>query len=206
MASSRPSRAARRAAAAASTVALVVGLAPAVHAQEPRDLGRSRELREEVEVGEVLEHQRALARIARANRLFGRPTRAPGTPGYDRSVRYVADTLKRAGYRVAVQEFAFPFFAADEPTLEVDGLPEGFSGKTAVFTYSGGGTSPAPCTRSTSWCRSAAPSRTARPVAARRRTSRASRRVGSPWSSGAAAPSSRRRRTPRPPAPRRCSS
>ena len=47
--------------------------------------------------------------------------------------------MKRAGYRVAVQEFAFPFFAADEPTLEVDGLPEGFSGKTAVFTYSGGG-------------------------------------------------------------------
>ena len=37
-------------------------------------------------------------------------TRASGTPGYDASAQYVARRLRRAGYKVRVQEFDFPFF------------------------------------------------------------------------------------------------
>ncbi|GAA3442575.1 M28 family metallopeptidase [Planomonospora venezuelensis] len=37
-------------------------------------------------------------------------TRASGTAGYDASVAYVADRLRKAGYAVTLQEFEFPFF------------------------------------------------------------------------------------------------
>src|SRR5690606_23794199 len=49
----------------------------------------------------VMEHERAFQRIA--DRHDG--TRSAGTSGYDASAAYVKARMKRAGYRVTVQEF-----------------------------------------------------------------------------------------------------
>lgn len=54
----------------------------------------------------VMEHQKAFQKIA--NRNDG--TRASGTPGYDASAAYVKHRLKKAGYRVTVEEFVFNVF------------------------------------------------------------------------------------------------
>ena len=54
----------------------------------------------------VMEHQRAFQRIADHHE----DTRASGTDGYDASVAYVKDRLKKAGYRVRVQPFGFFVF------------------------------------------------------------------------------------------------
>lgn len=68
-----------------------------------------------VTVDGVRRHQRALQRIADRND----GTRASGTPGYDASVRYVADQLRRAGYRVTLDPFDFFLFQPEGPsTLE----------------------------------------------------------------------------------------
>jgi Zn-dependent M28 family amino/carboxypeptidase len=49
----------------------------------------------------VMEHQRAFQRIADRND----GTRSAGTAGYDASAAYIKARMKRAGYRVTVQEF-----------------------------------------------------------------------------------------------------
>lgn len=75
----------------------------------PPDLGLTRaqqELIDSVEVGRVHEHLRILQRIADDHG----GNRAAGTPGYAASRDYVADTLRRAGYRVTVQPFRFGYF------------------------------------------------------------------------------------------------
>ncbi len=92
-------------------------------------------LRHRVDVGDILAHERVFQRIA--NRNDG--TRASGTPGYDASARYVADTLRDAGYRVRTQEFEFNFFEELAPgTLEqVSPTPTEYA--TDTFEYSGTG-------------------------------------------------------------------
>ena len=93
-------------------------------------------------------HLRALARIGDRNR----DTRAAGTPGYDASVDYVAGRLRSAGYRVRLQEVAFPVFRdRSEPRLEAGGR------RVPVLTlrYSGPGRVRAPAARVGLACRSA---------------------------------------------------
>ncbi len=60
-------------------------------------------LRKGVTVDGIMEHERALQDIAIAND----DTRAATTPGYDASVAYVQQRLKRAGYRVSLDAFDF---------------------------------------------------------------------------------------------------
>lgn len=68
-------------------------------------------LREAVTVEGIMGHARSFARIAEENG----GNRAAGSPGYDASAQYVADTLRAAGYEVAVQPFEFPYFEELEP-------------------------------------------------------------------------------------------
>ena len=66
-------------------------------------------------------------------------TRASGTPGYDASAKYVASTLKKAGYKVKVQEFTFPFFRDLEPGVSAQISPTPKDYETATLEYSGSG-------------------------------------------------------------------
>ena len=90
-------------AAAAIPVALSLLVPPSASAV---DYVNTKKIRKAVTVNGILAHERVLQRIANQND----GTRASGTPGYDASAKYVADTLKKAGYKVKVQEFTFPFF------------------------------------------------------------------------------------------------
>ena len=60
----------------------------------------------------VMDHQRALQEIADDNG----GTRASGTPGYDASVDYVEERMRRAGYDVTVQPFDFYQWAEEGPS------------------------------------------------------------------------------------------
>ena len=68
----------------------------------------SAELRDAVSAEGILEHERRFAEIAEENN----GNRAAGTPGYDASAEYVADTLREAGYEVSIQQFDLPDSAA----------------------------------------------------------------------------------------------
>jgi Zn-dependent M28 family amino/carboxypeptidase len=70
------------------------------------DAFNSKNLREQVTLEGVREHQQNLQFIADANN----GTRASGTPGFDASADYVAARLEAAGYEVTRQEFIFPYF------------------------------------------------------------------------------------------------
>ena len=52
--------------------------------------------------------------------------RAAGTPGFDRSVEYVAGRLKAAGYDVRLEEFEFPYFEERSPPI-LKPVPDGAS-------------------------------------------------------------------------------
>jgi hypothetical protein len=64
------------------------------------------EFRKEVTVRGIVQHLDKLQRIADRNN----GTRASGTPGFKKSVDYVVERLRDAGYRPTVQAFQFPFF------------------------------------------------------------------------------------------------
>jgi hypothetical protein len=73
-----------------------------------------------VTAGGVLDHMRALQRIANAND----GTRAATTPGLDASLNYVERRLKKAGYKVTRDEFPFAAWEQIGPaTLMRDGQP-----------------------------------------------------------------------------------
>lgn len=81
----------------------------------------------------VREHQAALQDIADANG----GNRRSGTPGYDASVEYVADTLEAAGYKVTLHGFPFEFFPT--PTLQqLSPIVANYA--TGAFTGTGYGT------------------------------------------------------------------
>ena len=91
----------------------------------------------------IREHLRALQRIADANG----GNRSAGTPGYDASARYVAGRMRAAGYRVRVQEFAFPYVAdRSPPTLRALDTSATFTPDRdyATLGYSGSGSVEAP--------------------------------------------------------------
>ena len=74
----------------------------------------SAKLRKAVTVNGILQHERALQRIANQNDGI----RASGTPGLDASAKYVVKKLRKAGYKVHKQKFIFPFFRNwHRPTL-----------------------------------------------------------------------------------------
>lgn len=60
----------------------------------------------------MLKHEQALQEIADRND----GTRVSGTPGYDESVAYVAETMRAAGYQVRVQDFQFRLFRTLGPS------------------------------------------------------------------------------------------
>ena len=83
---------------------------PAQAADDPRCQRNNNsvaKLMECVTLDGVMEHQKEFQRIADANG----GTRASGTPGYDASVEYVAERMRRAGYKVTIQEFEFNAFS-----------------------------------------------------------------------------------------------
>ena len=79
------------------------------------DKVNTRELRRGVTVDGILEHERAFQDIAIAND----GNRAATFPGYDASVQYVANRMRRAGYKVSLVPFDFAQWVKNGPsTLE----------------------------------------------------------------------------------------
>jgi Zn-dependent M28 family amino/carboxypeptidase len=98
----------------AVTAALV--LSPVASAVDRVNTQRLRNL---VTVDGILEHERALQRIAIANG----GNRAATTPGYDASVTYVVDRLRDAGYNVTIDEFDFPLWTLNGPSTLAEVSP-----------------------------------------------------------------------------------
>ena len=107
----------RRLFAAITVAGLAAGasVVAAPHVQASAKCNRNnnnvRKLLECVTVEGVMAHEAAFQEIAAANG----DTRASGTPGYDESVDYVADTLRDAGYNVTLQPFEFNAFLITGP-------------------------------------------------------------------------------------------
>jgi hypothetical protein len=95
--------------AAAAAAALALAIAPAAFAIDTVNTER---LRSGVTVDGILEHERAFQNIATAHGS----TRAATTPGYDASVDYVVNRLRRAGYVVSLDEFDFPDWTKNGPS------------------------------------------------------------------------------------------
>ena len=102
--------------AAAAAAIVAFALAPAAQAIDRVNTER---LREGVTVDGILEHQRALQRIAIAHD----DTRAATTPGYDASVDYVVTRLRAAGYRVSLDGFDFPVWTKNGPATLAEVSP-----------------------------------------------------------------------------------
>ena len=73
----------------------------------------SQEIRDEVTLGGIIEHEQKLAQIAAAHQN----NRAAGTVGYDQSVAYVAKRLEDAGYNVHLSPFDFPTWEEDSTPI-----------------------------------------------------------------------------------------
>jgi Zn-dependent M28 family amino/carboxypeptidase len=102
-------------AASAVVVAMLLGGCSSAPAP-PQDLAR--DLAGKVGVDGMYAHLRKLAQIADANK----GSRADGTPGYDASVDYVAQTLRDKGFDVSTPEFERLGVASPgKPTLTVAG-------------------------------------------------------------------------------------
>lgn len=85
-----------------------------------------------VSVDDVMNHLQAFQAIADAHG----GNRAAGEPGYDASAEYVATRLERAGYKVELQPFTFPFYRQlAPPTL----MGKKAFPKVAGFHLSGSG-------------------------------------------------------------------
>jgi len=99
----------------------------------------SSSLREAVSPKGIMEHERRLQDIARQNG----GNRAAGTPGYDASAEYVAQTLRQADYRVTVQKFELPVFQETEATslerVSSDAREYDQGADFALMEYSGDG-------------------------------------------------------------------
>jgi Zn-dependent M28 family amino/carboxypeptidase len=122
---------------AALVAALLV--APAALAVDDVKTGK---LRRAVTTDGILQHMRALQRIANQND----GNRAAATSGYDASVAYVQRRLERAGYDVTLDPFPFASWEQNGPALlqrdgqapYVEGTPED-AGDYIVAQFSGSG-------------------------------------------------------------------
>jgi Zn-dependent M28 family amino/carboxypeptidase len=127
--------------AAIAVLAAALIVAPAASAIDKVKTGK---LRKGVTVDGILEHERALQDIAIAND----GNRAATTPGYDASVEYVANRLRRAGYRVSLDPFNFPTWTKNGPSTltRTDGTPVTYVEDTdyIVSQFSGSGDVSAP--------------------------------------------------------------
>jgi len=94
-----------------ATLAVVASLVVAPAASAIDEVNTER-LRDRVTVDGILEHERALQRIAIAHD----GNRAATTAGYDASVDYVVTRLRNAGYRVSLDEFDFPSWTLNSPS------------------------------------------------------------------------------------------
>ncbi|HUR03824.1 MAG TPA: M28 family metallopeptidase [Nonomuraea sp.] len=128
----------------ALTVVTALTLAPVAAHADPAP--SEQELISSVPVPMVKQHLRALQAIADANH----GTRAAGTSGHDASRDYVAARLKKAGYKVTIQPFEFPYYEekstallerlSPEPGVYAPTPPDGSSlGDFATMSYSGAG-------------------------------------------------------------------
>ena len=135
----RPGRVLLLAVAALLVVALVPGQAAAgAKACDNRMNNTYDKLLECVTLDGVREHQAALQEIADANDdPFYPGTRAAGTEGYDESAEYVADQMRRAGYRVSLDPVNVTF---NFPAVLRQLTPVAATYPTGVFTGSGSGT------------------------------------------------------------------
>jgi Zn-dependent M28 family amino/carboxypeptidase len=126
----------RKIALAATSIVLSVGLFWPTQAFAIDNVN-TKKLRKAVTVSGILQHERALQRIANQND----GTRASGTPGYDASADYVVKKLRKAGYKVKRQTFTFPFFDELAPAelSVVEPASKARDIETATFTYSGDG-------------------------------------------------------------------
>jgi hypothetical protein len=96
-----------------AALALSVAAAPAAGAaatSAPPE--QSAELRDGITSAGLMEHLQAFQAIADAND----DTRAAGTPGYDKSVEYVVERLRAAGYTPSLQSFPFPYYEQTGPS------------------------------------------------------------------------------------------
>jgi Zn-dependent M28 family amino/carboxypeptidase len=120
--------------------ALAASLAFTSSASADLDEVNTKKLRKGVTVNGILQHEKALQQIANANG----GTRASGTPGYEASLAYVQERLKKAGYKTSVQEFKFPFFQELAPAKLAQTAPTPKTYETGTFDYSGSGDVTAP--------------------------------------------------------------
>jgi Zn-dependent M28 family amino/carboxypeptidase len=102
-------------------------------------------LRNAVTVSGIMSHETALQQIATQNPVNGVPTRAAGTPGYARSVDYVAGKLSAAGYNVTIQDFTYSQWRELTPSAfeRISPSPRtyasGFENDYLTMQYSGSG-------------------------------------------------------------------
>jgi Zn-dependent M28 family amino/carboxypeptidase len=75
-------------------------------------------LRDAVKGSNITEHLAALEAIANANPFEGVPTRATGTPGHVKSVDYVVERMKAAGFTVKQQPFQADVFIEESADFE----------------------------------------------------------------------------------------
>ncbi|MET9200882.1 M28 family metallopeptidase [Gordonia sp. NPDC003585] len=87
-------------------------IAPPITDLSPESLARG------VTVDNVMRHLKALQQVADDHH----GNRAAGTPGYDASVDYVADMLRRAGFTVSTPTFEYTRFESGPVDLKADGI------------------------------------------------------------------------------------
>ncbi|WP_197698385.1 M28 family metallopeptidase [Micromonospora viridifaciens] len=98
----------------ATATAVLVGVATAAPAaQADPNNNNSRKLRAAVTADGIIEHLKALQRIADENG----GTRVAGSAGYDRSVDYAEGVLRAAGLQVSRQSFQYQTFISHGPSL-----------------------------------------------------------------------------------------
>ena len=93
------------------------------------------ELRQQVSADAMMGHLQKLQDIANANGN----TRAIGTPGYDASVDYVANTLRDKGFDVQTPEFELSVFSSEPGTVVLGGTaPGGMTAAAKALEYTVG--------------------------------------------------------------------
>src|SRR4028118_1827120 len=126
----------------ALALAVVVALA-AVGVASAAVKTNSSELRQAVTKAGVMGHLEKFQAIADANG----GNRDAGTPGYDKSVAYVAKRLRAAGYDVSLQNFTFDAFEENSPSIfeRVSPGSESYTDEDFLtMSYSGNGDVTAP--------------------------------------------------------------